>query len=255
MIDVTSLQSLIAEPLWIAFAVFLRIVAAVNVLPVFGEQILSVRIKLVLALMLTLVILPTVAPTLSVPPAGLNGFLRLMATETLSGLFLGLMLRMFIFAIQTAGAIAAQSTSLSQLLGQSGMDPLPAIGHILTMGALALLMTTGYHIKAASFLALSYEILPIMEFPNPSSIAEAGRAQVGRSFALAFTLAAPFVILSVIYNLTLGAINKAMPQLMVAFVGAPVITFGAIATLLVASPFMLAAWLTALEGFLAAPFR
>ncbi|GAA4221863.1 flagellar biosynthetic protein FliR [Sagittula marina] len=255
MIDVTSLQSLIAEPLWIAFAVFLRIVAAVNVLPVFGEQILSVRIKLVLALMLTLVILPTVAPTLSVPPAGLNGFLRLIATETLSGLFLGLMLRMFIFAIQTAGAIAAQSTSLSQLLGQSGMDPLPAIGHILTMGALALLMTTGYHIKAASFLALSYEILPIMEFPNPSSIAEAGRAQVGRSFALAFTLAAPFVILSVIYNLTLGAINKAMPQLMVAFVGAPVITFGAIATLLVASPFMLAAWLTALEGFLAAPFR
>lgn len=255
MIDVMSLQSLITEPLWIAFAVFLRIVAAVNVLPVFGEQILSVRIKLVLALMLTLVILPTVAPTLSVPPAGLNGFLRLIATETLSGLFLGLMLRMFIFAIQTAGAIAAQSTSLSQLLGQSGMDPLPAIGHILTMGALALLMTTGYHIKAASFLALSYEILPIMEFPNPSSIAEAGRAQVGRSFALAFTLAAPFVILSVIYNLTLGAINKAMPQLMVAFVGAPVITFGAIATLLVASPFMLAAWLTALEGFLAAPFR
>ena len=103
MIDVTSLQSLIAEPLWIAFAVFLRIVAAVNVLPVFGEQILSVRIKLVLALMLTLVILLTVAPTLSVPPAGLNGFLRLIATETLSGLFLGLMLRMFIFAIQTAG--------------------------------------------------------------------------------------------------------------------------------------------------------
>ena len=69
-----------------------------------------------------------------------------------------------------------------------------------------------------------------------------------------FSLAAPFVILSVIYNLTLGAINKAMPQLMVAFVGAPVITFGAIATLLVAAPFMLSVWLTAVEGFLVAPF-
>lgn len=255
MIDAGTFQALLAGPLWLAVAVFLRVAPAVAVLPIFGEQVLSVRIKLVLALLLTVTIAPATASVIDLPPIGLAGFLHMLATETLSGLFLGLMLRMFIFAIQTAGAIAAQSTSLSQLLGQSGLDPLPAIGHILTMGALALLVTTGYHVKAAAFLTLSYELLPAMQFPNPSSIADAGREQVTRSFALAFTLAAPFVILSVIYNLTLGAINKAMPQLMVAFVGAPVITFGAIATLLVAAPFILTAWLTALEGFLAVPFR
>jgi flagellar biosynthetic protein FliR len=164
-------------------------------------------------------------------------------------------LRLFIFAIQTAGAIAAQATSLAQLLGQTGMDPLPAIGHILTMAALALIMATGFHVKAAAFLVLSYEILPALQFPNPADVAEAGRHRVGQSFGLAFSLAAPFVILSVIYNLTLGVINKAMPQLMVAFVGAPVITFGAIALLLVSAPIMLTAWLQAFEGFLVAPFR
>ena len=61
--------------------------------------------------------------------------------------------------------------------------------------------------------------------------------------------------MSVIYNLTLGVINKAMPQLMVAFVGAPVITFGAIALLLVSAPLLLSVWLQAFEAFLAAPFR
>ncbi|MFC3118840.1 flagellar biosynthetic protein FliR [Jhaorihella thermophila] len=38
---------------------------------------------------------------------------------------------------------------------------------------------------------------------------------------LPFSLSAPFVIASLLYNLTLGAINRAMPQLMVTLVGAP----------------------------------
>ena len=44
-----------------------------------------------------------------------------------------------------------------------------------------------------------------------------------------------------------------MPQLMVAFVGAPVITFGALLMLFVASPALLSVWLEALGGFFADP--
>jgi flagellar biosynthetic protein FliR len=255
MIAVQPLLDLLSGSLWVSLVVFLRIAAALATLPGLGEQVISARVRLVVALMLTAVVAPAVAPGLDLPPPTLGILVLAMATETLSGLFLGIMLRLFIFAIQTAGAIAAQATSLAQLLGQTGMDPLPAIGHILTMAALALIMATGFHVKAAAFLVLSYEILPALQFPNPADVAEAGRHRVGQSFGLAFSLAAPFVILSVIYNLTLGVINKAMPQLMVAFVGAPVITFGAIALLLVSAPIMLTAWLQAFEGFLVAPFR
>ncbi len=255
MIAAQPLIDLLSTGLWSFLVVFLRVAAALFALPGLGEQVISVRIRLVIGLGLTAIVAPAVVPGLDLPEPGLNVFLKVLATETISGLFLGLMLRMFIIAIQTAGAIAAQSTSLSQLLGQSGLDPLPAIGHILTTAALALIMATGFHVKAAAFLVLSYELIPALQFPNPSDIAEAGRHQVARSFALAFSLAAPFVILSVLYNLTLGVINKAMPQLMVAFVGAPVITFGAIALLLVSAPIMLSVWLQAFEGFLAVPFR
>ncbi len=60
-------------------------------------------------------------------------------------------------------------------------------------------------------------------------LARWGLAQVSRSFALAFSLAAPFVIAGLLYNVALGVINRAMPQLMVAMVGAPAITLGGIA--------------------------
>lgn len=255
MIDLQPLVDLVAGSAWAGLLVFLRIGAAMAVLPGLGEQAVPVRTRLVLALMLTAIVAPSVQTTITLPPPGFVTFVRALATESVAGLFLGLMLRLFVLAIQTAGAIAAQSTSLSQLLGQSGMDPMPAIGHILTMAALALMMATGYHVKAAAYMILSYDLIPALSFPNPSDVADAGRRRVGQSFALAFTLAAPFVILSVLYNLTLGVINKAMPQLMVAFVGAPVITFGAIALLLVSAPIMLSVWLHRFDMFLAAPFR
>jgi flagellar biosynthetic protein FliR len=61
------------------------------------------------------------------------------------------------------------------------------------------------------------------------------------------------MIASLLYNVALGVINKAMPQLMVAFVGAPAITWGGLVLLLVATPFILQVWLTAFEGALAHP--
>lgn len=255
MIDIQPLVDLVTGSAWAGLLVFLRIGAAMAVLPGLGEQAIPVRTRLVLALMLTAIVAPSVQSTITLPPPAFGTFVKALATESIAGLFLGLMLRLFVLAIQTAGAIAAQSTSLSQLLGQSGMDPMPAIGHILTMAALALMMATGYHVKAAAYLILSYDLIPALSFPNPSDVADAGRQRVAQSFALAFSLAAPFVILSVLYNLTLGVINKAMPQLMVAFVGAPVITFGAIALLLVSAPIMLTVWLHRFDMFLAAPFR
>lgn len=255
MTGMQSLVELMTGGLWLSLVVFLRVAAALATLPGLGEQVISVRVRLVLAIMLTTIVTPAVAPHLALPEPTLGIFLKALATETLVGLFIGIMLRLFILAIQTAGAIAAQSTSLSQLMGQSGLDPLPAIGHILTTAALALLMATGFHVKAAAFLVLSYDLLPVLQFPNPADVADAGRNRVGQSFALAFSLAAPFVLMSVIYNLTLGVINKAMPQLMVAFVGAPVITFGAIALLLVSAPLLLSTWLAAFDSFLAVPFR
>lgn len=250
-----ELVTLATGALWSGLIVFLRIGAMMASLPGLGEQIIPVRVRMVLALVLTAAVLPAVLPGMALPPPGLGALARAVLTETVNGLAIGLWLRLFIHALQTAGSIAAQSTSLAQLLGNSAADPMPAIGHLLTVAALALLMTTGFHVKAAAFVVLSYDLLPAIRFPDPSMIAQAGRGQIARSFSLAFTLAAPFVILSALYNLTLGFINKAMPQLMVAFVGAPVITLGSIALLLLTAPVMLSVWLAAIDGFLSNPFR
>ena len=123
----------------------------------------------------------------------------------------------------------------------------------LGLGGLALATISGLHVEAARFLILSYDFFPIGQLPGAAMIADWGVARTAQAFALAFMLAAPFIIASVVYNLALGVINRAMPQLMVAFVGAPVITWGGLFLLFASAPVLLTVWSDALLSFLSQP--
>ena len=156
--------------------------------------------------------------------------------------------------LQVAATIAAQSTSLSQLLGGSAVDPQPAIGVVLLLAALALAAELGLHVQVSVMFIMSYDLvaagIPIGGGDLASWIVRA----VSAAFSLALTLAAPFVAVSLLYNLALGVINRAMPQLMVAFVGAPAITFGALLLLALTAPLMLWIWAEHFQMRLVSPF-
>lgn len=235
------------------FVVFLRIGAAMAVLPAFGERSIPQRIRLGLALAFTAIVAPAVAEP--VGDAMVHGpSLRLALAEIVVGLLLGLILRIFVLVLQMAGTIAAQSTSLSQIFGTAAVEPLPAIGHVMMISGLALAVMTGLHVRLAEVLIRSYAAFPPGIFPGPDLVAQWGLARVAHGFGLAFSLAAPFVIASFIYNLALGVINRAMPQLMVAFVGAPAITAGGLILLFLSLPVLLGVWIAGFNDFLVAPF-
>jgi flagellar biosynthetic protein FliR len=122
------------------------------------------------------------------------------------------------------------------------------------LAALALFMAMGGLARAVELLVLSYQMIPTGTAPDPATLADWGLARVIRVFALAFSLSAPFVLAALMYNLALGAINRAMPQLMVTFIGAPALTLGGLVLLMLAAPVMLQVWQAAMEGALATPF-
>lgn len=238
---------------WAAAMVFFRVGAAMAFLPAFGEQLVSVRIRLALALAFTAIVVPAVVPLLPAPPRTLEALIPYLLTETLCGAVLGLSLRFLVWLLQVAGSIIAQSTSLAQLFGNAGLDPQPAIAQLMVMAGLALAVTVGLHTRIAEALIESYQVLPPGQGILAADLSRWGVARVGSMFGLAFTFAAPFVIAALIYNVALGVINRAMPQLMVAFVGAPAITWGGLALLLLALPLILPLWLEALSRTLADP--
>jgi flagellar biosynthetic protein FliR len=59
-----------------------------------------------------------------------------------------------------------------------------------------------------------------------------------------------FVVISLVYNVALGFLNRALPQLMVALVGAPFIVGVGLVLLAMASVALLMMWSQALPGML-----
>lgn len=233
--------------IWAASLVFLRVGAAMALLPAFGDQAVPLRVRLALTLALTAIVVPAVIDRLPTPdPAAL-------AAEVIAGLALGLSLRLFVIALQIAGALVAQATTLSQMMAGAAPEPQPAISALLVWGGLALAMVAGLHVEVAALLIASYDLAPPGSLPDAGQAAEIGLLQIVRAFRLGVTLAMPFVLASLLYNLAIGIINRAMPQLMLTFVGAPALTLGGLVLMMLALPLMLVVWQTALGAYLTAP--
>ncbi len=254
MTAVQDAVPVIQSLLWLHFVVFLRMAPVMALFPGLGERSVPARVKLALAFMLTIVVAPSLAPQLQDIEPTPGALAWLVLTEAGVGLLLGIGFRLFLLALQTAGSMAAQATSLSQILDSAGSEPMPAIGHLLVISGLALAVTLGLHVRLTELMILTYSVFPISELPEPAAAFQWGKQQVAGAFGLAFTISAPFVIVSVLYNITLGIINRAMPQLMVVFVGAPAITCAGLVLLLILGPVMLTIWVDALHHFLVNPF-
>lgn len=233
--------------IWGGFLCFVRVGACLALVPVFGERVIAARVRLGLAVALTLAVAPAIAQPVAPGPAAI-------LAEATTGLALGAVFRLLVIGLQVAGAIAAQATSLSQIFASAGAEPQSAFASVLLLGGLALLCAAGLHVRVIEYLIRSHEIVPQGRFAPAAAMSDWGVAQIARFFALAFALAAPFMIGGLIYNVALGVINRAMPALMVVFIGAPALTAGGLVLLALAAPLMLGIWLQHGLDWLAMPF-
>jgi flagellar biosynthetic protein FliR len=253
----------LTEAALVAAIVFLRVGAAAFALPGFGEGMIPVRVRLLLALLLAAAIAPAAADAVLPAIAGAAGeagpaepadLAALIAAESAVGLAIGLAARLFIHALQIAGTAISQAASLSQLMGAPGGEAMTGVSQCLSLGGMALASAAGLHADIARLMATSYEVFPPGTWPEAMPVLTWMGGLLSRTFALAIALTAPFLAASLLYNLALGAISRAMPQLMVTFVGAPALTLGALALMAASLPIGLAVWHDALSRFVGQPF-
>ena len=223
-------------------------------LPGFGESYVSPRVKLVIAFGLAALVFPMVGPQIAVSPQNQREVFALVFGEVLAGLFWGAIIRMVIFCLQIAGSIISQATSLAQIFGgTANMDAQPAMGHILVISGLALICIVGLHETYLVYILNTYQITPTGTLVSGMDMANYSSHLVARTFSLAFQLAAAALTATLLYNIILGVINRAMPQLLVSFVGAPAITAGGLLILYLMAPTIMDVWLVFLADIIAIP--
>jgi len=235
---------------WFAFVVFLRVGVAMSLSPGYGERTVSMRIKLVIGLLVAISVVPAVRNYLpqSVPP--LKELLFLSLREGLIGIFFGLVSRGVVFLIEIAGTMISQSMSLAQMFGNAA-DSMPAISHVMTVAALALIFSTPIGDYIFLMFAESYKLTSWSFDELVRIFSELYTAIVNFVFRNAFVLASPFIAIALIYYFFTGMINKTMPQFMVTFIGVPLVALLAIWLLYDNAEQILSSWVKKAYSLLA----
>jgi flagellar biosynthetic protein FliR len=222
-IDISFLPAL-AAAFVLAFA---RIGAMVMLLPGLGEQNIPVRVKLSIALLLTLIILPLHRQAYQVDMQSTAALMVLMVHEIVIGIVLGATARVTLSALQVAGSVIAQQMglgfvqSVDPTQGQQGV----LIGNFLTMLGVTLLFATDSHHLVIAALNDSYQVFAPGEIMPSGDVAALATRAFAAAFRIGLQLSAPFLVFGLVFNIGLGVLARLMPQMQVYFVGVPLSIF------------------------------
>jgi len=203
--------------------VFARVGSMVMLLPGLGESNIPVRIKLGIALLLALIILPLHRAAYQIDLQSINPLLIMMIHEIVVGIVLGATARVTLSALQVGGAVIAQQmglgfvTSVDPTQGQQGV----LIGNFLTMLGITLLFATDSHYLVIAALNDSYNIFSPGDLTPSGDIAALATRAFAAAFKIGMQLSAPFLVFGLVFNIGLGVLARLMPQMQVYFVGVP----------------------------------
>src|SRR3979490_289202 len=221
-IDVSLLPALAAT----FMLVFARVGAMVMLMPGFGESNIPVRVKLSIALLLTLIILPLHRAAYHVDMTSMTSLLVLMLHEIIIGIVLGATARVTLSALAVAGSVIAQQlglgfvTAVDPTQGQQGL----LIGNFLTILGITLLFATDTHHLVIAALNESYRIFSPGELMSSGDAAALATRAFAAAFKIGMQLSAPFLVFGLVFNIGLGVLARLMPQMQVYFVGVPLST-------------------------------
>ncbi|WP_353621150.1 flagellar biosynthesis protein FliR [Labrenzia sp. R4_2] len=212
------------------FLLFCRIGACLMVIPGFGSNRIPMRVRLFIALAISLALSPLLVPDIqeALPDEALGTVSFFIGAELLTGLFIGFLGRIFIAALETLTTLVSMAIGLSNMPGMpiDGVDALPPVANLFTLTATAMIFIADQHWEILRGLVQSYEVIPPGRPLAAMASLEQFAEQLARTFVLALRVVSPFVVYTIVVNLAVGLINKLTPQIPVYFISLPFVIAG-----------------------------
>ena len=183
-------------------------------IPLFAGKLIPVRIRMAFGLMLSLLISPHVSADLGLS-SHYVGVILLAINEICIGLLLAMMVRMVFFAVELAGFLISYeiglmaSSSINPLLGSTDAT----LSSLFYYFSLLIFFIVGIHHEVIKAFTLSFDLLPIGSFLLRSNPMLEYVSEVSNVFVLGILMAAPFIALNFIVNVSFAVLGKAVPKM------------------------------------------
>ena len=233
---------LILEKMVLWSAPFLRVSAMLLIAPVFSASGVSVRFRVLLAVLIAAL----AAPIIPTPPTTVlfsaNGLLMAIR-EVGIGFAIGFVLQLVFGAIVYAGQAVSMTMGLGFAMAvdpQNGVQ-VPVLSQMYVILATLLFLSLNGHLILIATVIDSYQILPANLSGIPVSSLGAVAALGSKVFASGISLALPAMAAMLMVNVTFGVITRTAPQLNIFAVGFPMTLMGGFFVLFINMPNLIAA--------------
>lgn len=213
-----------ADKIQVLILVIIRTSGIFILAPIFGDRMLPTQIKVGLAILLSLLLVPTFDMS-SVPVAESLWQLAGMAFhELFVGMLIGMFFMLLFWAAQMGGSLVGYQIGFAMVtvLDPSTKNQVSIIGRFwFIIAALFFLSINGHHL-IISALADSYRVIPVATADISGTIGEVMIRYTAYVFVLALKIASPIMITLFLTDVSLGTVAKLMPTMNVFFVGFPI---------------------------------
>ncbi len=214
------------------FLIFCRIGGCLLIVPGFSSPRVPAQVRLLIAGGVSLAVTPLLLPLFQgrLPGQAPTDSLVWIASETVTGLLIGLLGRIFFFVLETVMNAVSTMVGFGSMPGTpvEGTDAIPAVESLIVLSAVALMFAADLHWELFRGLVESYGRIPPGEGFGTQTALVRLADQIGEAFTLSLRIAAPFIIYAVAVNLASGFVNKLTPTIPVYFVATPFVMFGAL---------------------------
>ncbi|MBI1369528.1 MAG: flagellar biosynthetic protein FliR [Planctomycetes bacterium] len=190
--------------------------------PMFGSDIIPVKVKALLALVLGFCVYPLIPPQAPVHLTMMSMVVSI-GSEMLIGLVIGYGASLPLVAMQLGGLIMGQQLGLgfAQVLNPDFGEDTDVLGQTLFVTALTVFIVLNGHHILLSTLVHSFSTVPIGAYMPGSSVLHVITGLLASMFELGVRVAAPLLCLVFLETIAMGFIARTVPQLNILSLGFP----------------------------------
>jgi len=204
------------------FIILARFAPALLLLPGFGDKITPLYIRGHLGILIAFLLTPLLSPALPSIPENALAILGIMGKEMVVGAFIGLIGRTFFYVLEAVGSFISMQIGFSSAMAFQPLtqEQSSSIATFLLMTGIFLCFLMDLHHEMIISLFKSYSLF----LPGTSFFEEMSPFFIkilSSSFILALQLSAPILFSQLIFFISIGILNRLIPQIQVFFVSLP----------------------------------
>ncbi len=202
---------------------FVRIGAFLMVMPLIGGSFVPTKVRLLLAVALTVVLAPVLPTMPSLDVLSAAGLVT-MIQEIAIGVSMGFLVQLVFDAIALGGQVIGMSMGLgfAVFLDRARGVNIPVLGQLFLMLGMLTFLSLNGHLALIQLLAESFHAWPVSVQGLTVPVLSELLLWTGQLFVYALKIALPAITAILVVNLSFGIMSRAAPTLNLFAVGFPV---------------------------------